>query len=138
MTAGSCSGHSTDRTITVKATLPGAGYGYAAFSPDSKQIAVGMAAGEVDVWNLNALAAAPARLTTTYTSYGVAFTPDAQRVVSIDSTYLYVHSVDGRSADCDGHGPGAQLRARGGAEPLSRAGSASRSRDTTTRARSTP
>jgi WD40 repeat protein len=78
----------------VAATLSSAGYGYGAFSPDGKLIAIGLSTAEIDVWTLSALSAAPVKLLIDgFTSYGVAFTPDSTRVVSIDDSSLYVHSA---------------------------------------------
>ena len=74
-------------------TLSGAGYGYAAISKDGK-IAVGRASGEVNVWSLSDLTAAPTRLlSSSGTPYGVAFTADSQHVVSIDSANIFVHTL---------------------------------------------
>lgn len=80
------------KTLTDGPTLTGAGYGYGAISKDGK-IAVGLATGEINVWSLSDLSAAPIKLTSSSgTPYGVAFTADSQRVISIDSANIFVHA----------------------------------------------
>jgi WD40 repeat protein len=70
--------------------ITGGNYGYAAFSPDGMTFAAG--GGDVHLFNVTNWSEVGS-LPIDYTSYGVAFTPDGQRVVDIDSDSLYVHSV---------------------------------------------
>jgi hypothetical protein len=70
-------------------------YGYAAFSPDGTLVAVG---GDqaIDVYYLTGTKAwtLAAALDVSGVVYGVGFTPDSKRVISVDSTpTLYVHAL---------------------------------------------
>ena len=70
-----------------------------------------MSSGEIDVWTLSALRSAPVnQLIDSITTYGVAFTPDSQRVVSIDDGQP-VRSL-GRDRAAAGDGVGSVLHGR--------------------------
>ncbi|HEX3901666.1 MAG TPA: hypothetical protein VH853_02380 [Polyangia bacterium] len=67
-------------------------WGYVAFSPDGKYLAVG-ADGEVDIYNVGSWTAAGPPLALGDANLGVAFAPDSQHVISFDGDTVYVHTV---------------------------------------------
>jgi WD40 repeat protein len=79
------------KTLTPEGhNITGGAYGYAAFSPNSMLFAGG--GGEVHLFTIPGLGDAGAMMIDYY-SYGLAFTPDGQQVVDVDSDSLYVHAV---------------------------------------------
>ena len=83
------------KTLTPEGhNITGGVYGYAAFSPDGTKLAAGGM--DVHLFGVGTWTDLGS-LTIDYTSYGVAFSPDGQRVVDADSDNLYVHSVSALS-----------------------------------------
>ena len=70
--------------------ITGGVYGYSAFSPDGTKLAAG--GGDVHLFGVGTWDDLGS-LTIDFTSYGVAWTPDGQRIIDADSDNLYVHSV---------------------------------------------
>jgi WD40 repeat protein len=70
--------------------ITGGHYGYLSISPDSATLVAG--GDDVHLFGINALTD-DGGFTIDYTSYGVAWAPDGQRVIDIDNTNLYVHHV---------------------------------------------
>ena len=68
------------------------GFAVTAFSPDGSMLAIGWATG-IDLCNTSNLAVRLRTLTTSGQVYDLAFTPDSQQILSIDSQTLYAHSV---------------------------------------------
>ncbi len=71
--------------------LSGSGFAVTAFSPDSSILAVGWATG-IDLWSVSTWTRLRT-LTTTGQVYDLAFTPDGQQIMSIDSGTLYAHAI---------------------------------------------
>ncbi|HEY7373649.1 MAG TPA: hypothetical protein VIF57_15920 [Polyangia bacterium] len=75
--------------------ITGGVYGYLGISPDSATLVAG--GNDVHLFGIPTSTTAPltdvGSLPIDYTSYGVAWAPDGQRVIDIDDTYLYVHAV---------------------------------------------
>jgi WD40 repeat protein len=79
------------KTLTPEGhNITGGVYGYAAFSPDGSKLAAG--GNDVHLFGVGTWSDLGS-LTIDSTSYGVAFTPDGQRIIDSDSDSLYVHSV---------------------------------------------
>lgn len=79
------------KTLTPEGhNITGGVYGYSAFSPDGTKLAAG--GNDVHLFGVGTWTDLGS-LTIDLTSYGVAFTPDGQRIVDADSDSLYVHSV---------------------------------------------
>jgi WD40 repeat protein len=70
--------------------ITGGVYGYLGISPDSATLVAG--GNDVHLFGIASLSDGGG-MTIDYTSYGVAWAPDGQRVIDIDDTSLYVHSV---------------------------------------------
>ena len=80
-------------TLTAEGhVIPGSGFAVTAFSPDGSMLAIGWATG-IDIYNTSNLAVRLRTLTTSGQVYDLAFTPDSQQIMSIDSGTLYAHSV---------------------------------------------
>jgi hypothetical protein len=71
-------------------TITGGVYGYGAFSPDGATLAAG--GSDVHLFGIGTWSD-KGSLAIDYTSYGVSWAADGQRIVDIDDTNLYVHSV---------------------------------------------
>jgi WD40 repeat protein len=80
-------------TLTAEGhVIPGTGFSVSAFSPDGTMLAIGGSTG-VDIYNVSNLSIRLRTLTTAGQVYDLAWTPDSQQVMSIDSGTLYAHAV---------------------------------------------
>jgi hypothetical protein len=72
---------------------------YIAFSPDGQTFAAGSRGGSLEVWNVSNWATRGQLAGVTGDIYGIAFTPDSQQLVTIDSDRkLYRHTVSTMAA----------------------------------------
>jgi WD40 repeat protein len=81
-------------TLTPEGHAPAMNTGFAvtAFSPDGTMLAIGWPTG-IDIYNTSNFAVRLRTLTTASQVFDLAWTPDSQQIMSIDSSTLYAHAV---------------------------------------------
>jgi len=80
-------------TLTAEGhMMQGSGFAVTAFSPDGTLLAIGFSTG-IDLYNTSNLSVRLRTLVTSGQVYDLAFTPDSQQIMSIDSGTLYAHAV---------------------------------------------
>jgi WD40 repeat protein len=80
--------------------IPTTGRGYVSFSPDGKLLAVASSAAYVELYDIPAFTLRATIKSSTGSIYGVGFTPDSQRVVTLDwdggaDGHLYADAING-------------------------------------------